>query len=157
MAGQLDLFQGVELAEPEPKTTVRLGREAAKIPLRKKQRAAAKRLIEILKELEGKDIFIGSYSAGGGHFWLDNLKLSKFKVEAFRTERDETCPPSVIVLWGDKGASIRIFADCLLAVREQEYSGYNHYLLDFWNGFGQSPINSYRSHYACLAITKFKG
>ena len=40
MTGQLDLFQGVKLAEPEPKTTVRLGRKAAQIPLRKKQRAA---------------------------------------------------------------------------------------------------------------------
>ncbi len=156
MTHQLDLFQGVKLTEPEPRTTVRLGRKATKIPLRKKQRVAAERLMEILKELEGKDIFIGSYSAGGGHFWLDNLKLSKLKVETFRTERDETCPPSVIVLLGNKGARIRIFAECLLAVREQEYSDYYHYLLDFWNGFGQSPINSYRLHYSCLAITKFK-
>ncbi|RAL69809.1 hypothetical protein C1G87_0917 [Dehalococcoides mccartyi] len=43
-----------------------------------------------------------------------------------------------------------------MAVREQEYQDYYHYLLDFWNGFGQAPINNYRSHYACLAITKFK-
>ncbi|XUW99721.1 MAG: hypothetical protein TUN42_07455 [Dehalogenimonas sp.] len=156
MTGQLDLFQGIKLSEPEPKTTVKLGRRAAQIPLRKKQREAAKRLMEILKELEGNDIFIGSYSAGGGHFWIDNLKLSKLKVEGFRTERDESCPPSVIVLWGNKGACIRIFADCLLAVREQEYQDYYHYLLDFWNGFGQSPISNYRSHYACLVITKFK-
>lgn len=156
MAGQLDLFQGVELADPVPKTTVRLGRKAAQIPLRQKQQAAAKRFMEILKELEGHDIFIGSYSAGGGHFWLDNLKLSKLRVESFRMERDETCPPTVIVLLGNKGASIRIFADCLLTIREQEYSGYHHYLLDFWNGFGQSPMDGYQSHYACLAITKFK-
>ncbi|APV45072.1 hypothetical protein [Dehalogenimonas formicexedens] len=157
MAGQLDLFQGVKLAEPVPKTTVRLGRKAAQIPLRKKQRVAAKRLMEILKELEGKDIYLGSYSAGGGHFWLDNLKLSKLRVDGFRTESDVSCPPSVIVLWGSKGACVRIFTDCLLAVREQEYQNYHHYLLDFWNGFGQCPINGYRSHYACLAVTKFKG
>ncbi|KTB47811.1 hypothetical protein DEALK_06560 [Dehalogenimonas alkenigignens] len=156
MTGQLNLFQGVELAQPEPKTTVKLGRRAAQIPLRKKQQEAAKRLMEILKELEGNDIFIGSYSTGGGHFWIDNLKLSKLRVESFRTERDESVPPPVIVLWGNKGACIRIFADCLLAVREQEYQDYYHYLLDFWNGFGQSPIYSYRSHYACLAITRFK-
>ncbi|KTB49134.1 hypothetical protein DEALK_00460 [Dehalogenimonas alkenigignens] len=156
MIGQLGLFQGTRLSEPEPKTTVKLGRRAAQIPLRQKQREAARRLMEILKELKGKDIFIGSYSASGGHFWLDNLKISKLRVEAFRTERDETCPPSVIVLSGNKGACIRIFADDLLTVREQEYPDYHHYLLDFWNGFGQSPINNYRSHYACLAITKFK-
>ncbi|MEN8615447.1 hypothetical protein ABFB09_09310 [Dehalogenimonas sp. THU2] len=157
MTGQLDLFQGVKLAEPEPRTTVKLGRKAAQVPLRKKRREAVTRLMEILKELEGKDIFLGSYSAGGGHFWLDNLKLSKLKVESFRTKRDEACLPSVIVLFGNKGACVRIFADDLLAVREQEYQDYYHYLLDFWNGFSQSPINSYRSHYACLAVTKFKG
>lgn len=156
MTGQLDLFQGVKLAEPEPKTTVKLGRKAAQVPLRKRQRAAVKRLMEILEELEGKDVFLGSYSAGGGHFWLDNLKLSKLKVGSFRTGRDESCPPSVIILLGNKGACVRIFTDDLLSVRAQEYPGYNHYLLDFWNGFGQSPINSYRSHYACLAITRFK-
>ena len=31
--------------------------------------------MEILEELEGKDIYIGCYEAGGRHFWLDNLKL----------------------------------------------------------------------------------
>jgi len=64
MTGQLDLFDGVKLAEPEPTTTVRLGRKTVQIPLRKKRREAIKRLMEILEELEGKDIYIGSYDAG---------------------------------------------------------------------------------------------
>jgi len=38
MTGQLDLFDGVKLAEPEPLTTVRLGRKTAQIPLRKQRR-----------------------------------------------------------------------------------------------------------------------
>jgi len=75
MTGQLDLFDGVKLAEPEPTTTVRLGRKTVQIPLRKKRREAINRLMEILEELEGKDIHIGSYNAGGRHFWLDNLTL----------------------------------------------------------------------------------
>ncbi len=73
MTGQLDLFDGVKLAEPEPTTTVKLGKKTAQIPLRKRRREAIKRLMEILEELEGKDIYIGSYDAGGRHFWLDNL------------------------------------------------------------------------------------
>ena len=64
--------------------------------------------------------------------------------------------PSVIVLWGSRSAQVRIFTDYLVAVREQEYQGYWHYLLDFRNGFWQSPIDNYRSHYACLHITRFK-
>jgi len=64
MTGQLGLFEGVKLAELEPNTTVRLGRKAAQIPLREKRREAMKRLMEILEELEGKDIYIGSYDAG---------------------------------------------------------------------------------------------
>ena len=74
MSGQLDLFEGVKLAEPEPLTTVTLGRKSARIPLRKQRRKAITRLMKILEELEGKDIHIGSYDAGGRHFWLDNLK-----------------------------------------------------------------------------------
>ena len=47
MTGQLDLFDGVKLAELEPTTTVRLGRKTAQIPLRKKRREAIKRLMEV--------------------------------------------------------------------------------------------------------------
>ncbi|MEA4879682.1 hypothetical protein SDC9_35265 [bioreactor metagenome] len=156
--GQMDLFGGVKLAEPEPTTTVKLGRKAVQIPLRKKRREAVKRLMEILEELEGKDIYIGSYDAGGRHFWLDNLKLQRLQLEwhPIRLKSDQNYIPSVIVLWGSKSAAVRIFTDYLIAVREQEYQGYWHYLLDFRNGFWESPIDNSRSHYACLHMTKFK-
>ena len=75
MTTQLDLFSGVKLEEPEPMTELRVGKRTIRIPLRKKRREACRRLMEILEELEGKDIWIGSYEAGGRHFWLDNLKL----------------------------------------------------------------------------------
>jgi len=156
--GQMDLFGGVELAEPEPTTTVRLGKNAVQFPLRKKRREAVKRLMEILEKLEGKDIYIGSYDAGGRHYWLNNLKLQRLQLEWYprRLKSDQNYVPSVIMMWGRKSASIRIFPGYLMAVREQDYQGYWHYLLDFRNGFGESPIDNHRSHYACLAITRFK-
>ena len=158
MTGQLDLFEGVKLAEPEPTTTVRLGRKTVQIPLRKKRREAITRLTEILEELEGKDVYIGSYDAGGRHFWLNNLKLPRLQLEwhLIRIKSDQSYVPSIIVLWGSRAAQVRIFTDYLVAVREQEYQGYYHYLMDFRNGFWQSPIDNYRSHYACLHITRFK-
>jgi len=158
MTGQLDLFEGVKLAEPEPVTMVRLGRKTAQIPLRKQRREAINRLMEILEELEGKDIHIGSHDAGGRHFWLDNLKLARLQLDwhPIRLKSDQTYVPSVIVLWGSRSACVRIFTDYLVNVREQEYQGYWHYLLDFRNGFWESPIDNFRSHYACLHITRFK-
>ena len=51
MTGQLDLFDGVKLAEPELTTTVRLRRKTVQIPLRKKRREAINRLMGILEEL----------------------------------------------------------------------------------------------------------
>jgi hypothetical protein len=158
MTGQLDLFDGVKLAEPEKPTTVRLGRKTAQIPLRKQRREAVKRLVEILAELEGKDVYIGSYDAGGRHYWLNNLKLSRLQLEwhPTRLEDIQDYVPGVIVLWGSKSASVRIFTDYLVAVREQDYQGYWLYLLDFRNGFWENPMDNYRSHYACLAITRFK-
>ncbi len=160
MAGQLNLFEEakVALAEPEPMTTVRIGSRVAQIPLRKKRREALKRLMEILAELEGKDVYIGSYDAGGRHYWLNNLKLSRLQLEwhPIKLKSDQTYTPGVIVLWGSRSASVRIFTDYLVDVRTQEYQGYWHYLLDFRNGFWESPIDNYRSHYACLTITKFK-
>ena len=114
--------------------------------------------MEILAKLEGKDIYIGSYDAGGRHFWLDTLKLPRLKLEyhPFRFKGDTSYTPSVIVLWGSRSAQVRIFTDYLVAVREQEYQGYWHYLLDFRNGLWEHPIDNYRSHYACLTITRFK-
>jgi len=60
------------------------------------------------------------------------------------------------VLWGSRSAQVRIFTDYLVAVREQEYQGYWHYLLDFRNGFYESRLDEFKSHYACLHITRFK-
>jgi len=157
VAGQLDLFEEVEVEEPEPMTAVRVGSRVAQFPLHKKRREACKRLMEILEQLEGKDIHIGSYNAGGGHFWLDNLKLPRLKLDWYPPGRfTKGYIPNAIVLWGSRSAQVRIFTDYLVNVREQEYQGYWHYLLDFRNGFGESPIDNLRSHYACLMITRFK-
>ena len=160
MTTQLDLFgeSKVSVAEPEPMTTVRVGSRVAQIPLRRKRREALTRLLEILAELEGKDIWIGSYDAGGRHFWLDNLKLPRLKLDfhPFRFREDHNYIPNVIVLWGSRTAQVRIFTNYLVAVREQEYQGYWHYLLDFRNGLWEQPIDNYWSHYACLTITIFK-
>jgi hypothetical protein len=157
---QLDLFNEarVEVEKPEPMTEVRLGRRCARIPLRRQRRAANAKLMEILTELEGKDIYVGAYEAGGRHFWLDNLKLQRLQLTYHPTHygQDSDNIPSVIVLWGTRGGHVQIFTDYLVAVREQDYQGYQHYLLDFRNGFWESPIDNYRSHYACLMLTRFK-
>jgi len=158
MTTQLDLFGGVKMAEPEPMTEVRLGHRSAKIPLRKKRREALTRLMGILAELEGNDVWIGSYEAGGRHFWLDNLKLPRLQLDfhPIQFRDDLNYIPSVIVLWGSRSSQVRIFTDYLVAVREQEYQGYWLYLLDFRNGFWEHPIDNFKSHYACLTITRFK-
>ena len=160
MTTQLDLFgeAKVEVREPEPMTTVRVGSRTVQIPLRRKRREALNRLMEILAELEGKDIYIGSYEAGGRHFWIDNLKLGRLQLEFFpyRFLNKEDYLPSVVVLRGSRGAHVRIFTDYLVAVRTQEYQGYWYWLLDFRNGLWQHPIDNFRSHYACLTITRFK-
>ena len=64
----LSLFvqAGVEVAEPEPVTELRVGSRVVRIPLRRKRREACNKLMEILEELEGKDIYIGCYEAGVG-------------------------------------------------------------------------------------------
>jgi len=158
MVEQIDLFTAAGEEEPEPTTEVRLGNRSIQYPLHKKRREAIGRLIEILKQLEGKDIHIGSYDAGGRHFWLDNLKLPRLQLEYFPylLTKPGDYTPSVIVLRGSRSAQVRIFTDYLVAVREQEYQGYWLYLLDFRNGFYEGRIEEYRSHYACLTITRFK-
>ena len=159
MTTQLDLFgeANVAVAEPEPMTEVRLGRHSVRIPLRKKRREALTRLMDILKELEGKDIYIGSYHAGGQHYWVDNLLLRRLQLDYFPPGRLAIdYIPSVIVLWGSRSGQVRVFTDYLVAVREQEYMGYWHWLLDFRNGFYDSKLDEFKSHYACLTITRFK-
>jgi len=160
MTTQLGLFEEakVSVAEPEPMTTVRVGSRVAQIPLRKRRRQALERLMEVLNQLEGKDIYIGSYDAGGQHYWVNNLLLRRLQLEyfPFKFKADISYIPSVVVLWGSRSGQIRIFTDYLVAVREQEYQGYTHWLLDFRNGFWESPIDNFRSHHACLTITRFK-
>jgi len=114
--------------------------------------------MEILAELEGKDIYISTHDAGGKHFWIDNLLLRRLEIENFpyKFKEDVSNIPGVIVLRGSRGGHIRIFTDYLVAIREQEYQGYWHWLLDFRCGFWQAPLDQFRSHYACLHITKFK-
>ncbi len=151
----LNLFKQakVEIVKPEPMTEVRLGKRSAKVPLAKQRREALKTLDGILAELEGKDIYIGSYDSGGSHYWLHNLKIQRLKVERFSGGGGI---PSVIVLWGNRDAQVRIFTQHLVAVRTQEYFGYGHYLVDFRNGFYESRVDQWKSHYACLQITRFK-
>jgi len=159
MTTQPGLFEEakIEVVKPDPLTTVRVGSRVAQIPLHKRRREACNRLMEILEDLEGKDIHIGSYEAGGRHFWFNELKLPRLKLDWYPPGRlSKGYIPSVIVLWGSRGASVRIFTDSLIAVRDQEYMGYWCWLLDFHNGFWEHPIDNYRSHYACLQITRFK-
>ena len=160
MTTQMGLFEeaGVKVAEPEPMTTVRVGTRVTQIPLRKRRREAIKKLVDILKQLEGKDIYIGSYDAGGRHYRVDNLLLRRLQFEfyPYRITSSTDYTPGVVALRGSRGACVRIFTNYLVAVREQEYMGYWHWLLDFRNGLWEHPIDNYYSHYACLQITRFK-
>ena len=158
MVGQLGLFEEVKLEKPEKPTPVKLGKRTAHIYLRKSRREALNKLMPILEQLEGKDIHISSYNVGGRHYWVSSLKLPRLKLEyhPYGFKDDVNYIPSVIVLWGSRGAQVRIFTNYLVAVREQEYMGYTTWLLDFRNGFWESPIDRYYSHYACLQITRFK-
>ncbi|GAI85529.1 unnamed protein product [marine sediment metagenome] len=160
MTTQLDLFGEAKVAvgEIEPVTEIRLGKWSVRIPLRKQRREALAKLLDILKELEGKDIYIGSYYTGGRHYQVDNLLLRRLQLNYHptRLKSDIGYIPTVIVLWGSRGGNVRIFTDYLVAVREQEYQGYWHWLLDFRNGFYDSKLDEYRSNYACLQITRFK-
>jgi len=159
MTTQLDIFgeAKVEVEQPEPMTEVRVGSRVVQIPLHRKRREALNKLMGILAELEDKDIYIGTYDAGGRHFWIDNLLLRRLQLDFYppgKLAKDYI--PSVVVLWGSRSGQVRIFTDYLVAVREQEYQGYWHWLLDFRNGLWEHPIDNSRSHYACLTLTRFK-
>ena len=118
----------------EKTTTVRLGTRSAEIPLRKRNKAAIKQLKEILLQLEGKDILVSQYS---DFWWYQNLRLKRLQVQWF--------DDSVFVLWGTKDAQVRVWLKRLYQVREQyDWDDKPTYYLDFWNGFGSSPIDSYR-------------
>jgi hypothetical protein len=139
---QLGIFEeaGVEVTQPEPKTAVRLGTRERHVNLAKKRREALKEFMDVLAELEGKDVYIGAYSGHDSHYWVDDLKLGRMTVESAFGDKDV---PAVIVLRGTRGSSVRIFTDRAYALRRQEYFGYTLWLLDFWNGFGEYPIDPY--------------
>ncbi len=158
MTGQLDLFRGLKLDEIEPTTELVVRKKTVRIPLRRRRRQALTRLLQILKELEGKDVWISTYDAGGRHFWIQNLKLQRLSVESFPMKLgDPNWLPSVIVLKGRRNAEVRIFTDYLVAVRKQTYQRCCQYLLDFRNGLWEHRIDQWHSHYACLHLTKPEG
>ena len=78
--GQLNLLDSEEKQDYqiEPKTTVRLGTRSAEIPLRKRNKAAIKKLKEILPQLEGKDILVSQYC---DYWWYDDLRLKRLQVQ----------------------------------------------------------------------------
>jgi hypothetical protein len=153
----MSLFGDTKVEAPEPTTEVRLGKRSAHFFLHKKRREACARLIKLLEELEGKDVYISTYDAGGRHFWINSLLLRRLQLDWYPPSRhDPNYIPGVIVLWGSRGSQVRIFTDYLVAIREQEYQGYWLYLLDFRNGFWESRLDEWKSHYACLTIARFK-
>jgi hypothetical protein len=160
MQGQTSLFGGTVGVRNEPAakpTTVRCGKRTALVNLHKKKREALNEFAKLLKELEGKNVYISHDMGSQGHFRLNWLKLERLKVEVFDSILEPGNLPTAIRLWGRKDASINIYTDQVIALRRQEYEGYWHYLLDFWNGFGEYPVNQYRPNgYDCLAITVFK-
>ena len=80
---QRSLFEAadVEVTRPEPKTRVQVGTRVAEIPLARKRKTALLQLMPILKDLEGKDVYIGSYWNSHNHFWANNLKLGRLQVD----------------------------------------------------------------------------
>ena len=156
MQTQLSLLgeADVKAEKPVPPTTVRLGHRAAEVPLWKKRREALEDLMAVLSELEGKDLYIGTYGGANNHFWLNHLKLGRMKVDTL--PRADGLP-SVIFLWGSRESSVSIFTDQVVNFRRQEYQGLTLWLLDFWNGFGEYPIDPYRPRgYVSLQIVRFK-
>ena len=147
---QIGLFGKEEVNyEVEHKTTVRIGRHSAAVPLRRRRSEATDKLKEVLTQLEGKDILVSSYWGPHNHFWAEGLLLRRLKVEWGLPWLSKGLP-NVLVLWGAMIAKrhqqyIRIFLEQLHAVREQYYqNGKPYYLIDFWNGWGEYPIDKYK-------------
>ena len=173
MKTQLDLFNEaqVEVEGVEPKTEVRStpgSHRVANVPLRKRRTDALRKLMAILEELEGQTIHVSHCCGSHGHFWLDNLRLDRMRVQYpwFKLEgkkqidnphTDVLHGAPVIVLWGNRSAQVRIFSNQLWDVRIQEYFGFVQYLIDFWNGFGANPLDPYKKPgFDSLVIIKFK-
>lgn len=143
---QLGLLDKEELqkCQVEEKTVVKLGKHSVRIYTKKGNREAIEKLKGILSQLEGKDILVSQYC---DFWWYDNLRLSRLKLQWFDN--------SAVVLWGTKGANVRILElRFLYQVREQYFgNGKPYYLLDFWNGFRAEPVYQYsRGGHQCLEI-----
>jgi hypothetical protein len=139
---------------PEQPTAVRVGNRVAHIPLQKKRREALEQFLALLTELEGKDVYIGWCAGSRGHFWVNNLKVGRLQVEKFMGG-DKL--PGALILRGMKEASVRIFTSQVIALRQQDYQGYTLWLLDFWNGWGEHPIDQWKPPgYDSLHIVRFK-
>jgi hypothetical protein len=142
---QLGLFTKEEVRLAEPMTRVSLRRKSAQVPLRARRRQATAKLKEVLASLEGKDILISYCGGSHSHWWFNDLKLSHLKVDwgLFGGSL-----PGVVVLWGVRKGwrqqSLRIFLDQLVDVRQQSYNSKSYWYVDFWNGFGESPIDPYK-------------
>jgi hypothetical protein len=101
ISAQLDLFEEAEVdltERPPVRTTVQLGSHTAKPNLAKMRRQALKEFVELLEELEGKNIFIGFCGGSRSHYWCDKLRLGKLHAEWHGTKEN----PGVIVLWGKR-------------------------------------------------------
>ncbi|GAI47964.1 unnamed protein product, partial [marine sediment metagenome] len=132
----------------EKKTTVRLGTRSAQVSLKKRRREAWQKLKEVLTQLEGKDILVSYCGGARSHFWTDDLLLRRLQVERGWFPQKEGVP-RVVVLWSGvrvKGMQqqIRVFLDQLSNMRTNDYGNYVHYLIDFWNGWGEYPLDQYR-------------
>jgi len=143
----------VPTAKEEKRVEVKLGNRAVQYPIERKRRETWEKLKPVLLSLEGKDIFISSYDSGGRHYWSDNLKLAKLGLD-FPLGRNDPVP-FVFVLRGRRGACVRVLTEFMYELRIQEYSGYTSYLVDFRNGFGESPIDRYKDNYNCLHFNVF--
>lgn len=154
MNSQPGLFEEAEAAEPEPMSEVQLGRHSVMVPLRQKRKEALAKFNELLKELEGQNIWITSDGGNGTHYSLFSLKLERMSANTRPLFNEKL--PSTIWLRGRKGAGVRIDTHRVVALREQRYQGYTLWLLDFWNGFGGWPLDQYRpTGCSSLAIVVF--
>jgi hypothetical protein len=144
---QLSLIDNTERQsyEVDKGTIVKLGKRSVRVFTKKRHREAISHLKQILCQLEGKDILVSQCC---DYWWYGDLRLNRLQVHWFHNN-------SGLVLWGTKGAQVRIlWLKFLYNFREQySSSGKPYYLLDFWNGFRSEPIDKYsRGGYQCLEI-----
>lgn len=78
---QLGLFTEEEVRPAEPMTRVSLRRKSAQVPLRARHRQATAKLKEVLTSLEGNDILISYCGKSHSHWWFNDLKLSRLKMD----------------------------------------------------------------------------